>query len=343
MLTACLDDENTAAGFSGLTVTTPYANVTAGYLSFASMGDWHMTQNSGADWCNVTCMEGNGNMFYGIPVTLTQNTTGMARTASFRLADNAEGDAYVDFNIGQYATRGDGTLGNAALVKTVTGDDGSTISVTYDELCRPLTLVMEKNGATLRTLSINYSSTDSTIIVTADGGSTLRGTYDNAYQPGTLTSGTDTVGYKSQYSLGSTMAFNVEEHRKNGEYTAQALLLLDNQKLDPDSEHKADSLKYQHRYTDGTTYTEKMALSYSTKGNRNQSLDVNQLLLGIEECNPYVLLSLYKYARNSWIISEAKASDGRFVVEASVNANGSVETMGVTDKNGKKITYTFGY
>lgn len=341
LLTACLSDETSNSGFSGVAASKPYANGTVGYLTFASWGDWQMTQNTGSDWCTVDCMQGNGNSIYTIPVKFTQNTTGIERSASFRLVDKKESEAYANFVLSQYATRGDGTLGNAALVKQVTGDDGTAISVTYDELARPKTLNIEKNGTTLRDFSISYSETDSTISV----GSTamvLTGVYDDAYQPGTLTSETDTVGYTNMYTLGSYLSFNVEERRAGGEYKALALLLT-GQNLSPDREHVADSLKYQHRDIDGNTYTEKLKLSYSDNDNRCQSLDVNQLLLGIEECNPYVLLSLYKHARDSKIISEATASDGKFTVETTLNSNGSVNTMTVTDKQGGKITYTFSY
>lgn len=341
MLTACLDDETTGSGFAGLSATVSYANSTNGYISFASMGNWELRQTSGSSWCSPVLTSGQGNMMYGIPVTLTQNTTGSARSANFTLADIDDADVYVNFVLRQYATRGDGTLGNAALVKTVTGDDGSDIAVTYDELCRPQTLNMSKNGTTLRSLTIYYSSEDTTMTVN-DGGSMRHGVYGVDYQPTSLTSETDTIGYVEQYSFGNSFAFNIEERSRGGVYNAQSLLLV-NQSLSPDSEHKADSLKYQHRYSDGTTYTEKLGLSYSKMGNRSQSLDVNQLLLGIEECNPYALLSFYKYARNSWIISQAKSADGTYAVEATTNSDGSVATMTVTDKRGGKVTYQFGY
>lgn len=342
LLTACLNDDTTGAGFSGISSSATYANMPYGYVSFASLGDWKMTQNSGNDWCSMDCMQGEGNNIYYIPARLSQNTTGSARNASFTLNDVNESDAYSSFYIRQYATRGDGTMGYASLVSKVEGDDGSMIDVEYDELCRPKSLKMTKDGNTLRELYINYSSTDSLISVTS-GTTTLTSAYNEAYQPGTLTSETDTVGYVSQYSLNNVIAFNVEERRAGGEYTVQALKLV-NQSLAADNEHVADSLRYLHTYTDGTKYTEKLGLTYSDKSNRCQSLDVNQLLLGIEECNPYVLLSLYKNARNSKVISEATDEDGgQFVIASTHNSDGSVKTMSVTDKTGRNITYTFSY
>lgn len=343
MMSACLDGENRNAGFpGGVGITLPYANDTLGYISFASFGDWRMTQSSGSDWCSISRNEGEGYVIYTLPVSLKQNTTGSSRSAAFRVVDVNENDAYVNFTIYQYATRGNGALGNAALVESVSGDDGSKITVTYDELCRPLSLLMEKNEEQLYNLSMRYTNNDSTMYVNT-GTTTLKAKYSGGYQPDKLCSATDTVGYYPQNTISTNRyAFNIEDHRAGGEYIVQALLLV-GQNLNPDSEHVADSLRYLHVYSDGTRFTEWMKLSYSENDNRCQSLDVNQLILGIEECNPYTLLSLYRYARNSKIISEAVTDDGKYTVETVLNANKSVRTMTVTDKAGKKITYTFSY
>ncbi|MGN1263298.1 MAG: hypothetical protein ACI4TW_04615 [Prevotella sp.] len=342
MLTACLDDDNTASGFSGLGITVPYANSTSGYLTFAALGDWHITQSTGNDWCTISTMQGEGNMIYGLPMTFTQNRTGVARISNFQLIDDNESDVYVNFMVSQYATRGDGTFGEAPLVKTVTGDDGSYIEVTYDENCLPRTLKMAKGASTLHDMTINYSETDSLFSVILDG-KKLQGSYNEAFQPTTLLSETDTVGYREQLSLGDFYAFNFEERHAGGEYQAQSLLLTEDWSFAPDREHRADSLSYARRYADGTKYLERLRLEYSDNDNRYQSLDVNQLLLGIDECSPYLLLSLYKYARNSRIISAAVTGDKKYTVETTLNADRSVKTMAVTDKQGNKVTYTFTY
>ena len=342
LMTSCLDDDNTASGFSGLGISVPYANSTNGYITFAALGDWHITQTTGNDWCAISAMQGDGNMMYGLPMTFTQNRTGVARIANFQLVDNNKSDVYVNFMVSQYATRGDGTFGAAPLVKTVTGDDGSLIAVTYDEHCLPQTLTMTKGETTLHDMRIFYSETDSLFSVILDGRK-LQGSYNDAFQPTTLLSETDTVGYREQLNLGDLYAFNFEERHAGGEYKAQSLLLSDNWSFAPDREHTADSLSYARRYANGTKYVEKLKLSYSENDNRYQSLDVNQLLLGIDECSPYLLLSLYKYARNSKIISEAETGDKKYMVETSLNADRSVNTMTVTDKQGNKVTYTFTY
>lgn len=361
MLTACIDGETENAGFSRVATTMPYANNTDGAIMFATYGNWHITQNSGNDWCHLQTMEGQANMIYQIPFTIGQNTTGAAREANFTLQDNGNGDVKVNFIVPQHATRGDGTLGNAATVKRIEGSDGSLITADYDSQYRPTALTMEKNGTLVRSLEISYSdNADSTITVfakraTLPNGTTLTAKYGTGYQPTTLTSDTDTVGYYDQgYIGGSATVFNVEEHFQGGEYTVQALKLTNKPDKElsfaADGTHNADSLRYRHKYADGNIVEAMLELHYSKRDNRRQSLDINQLLLGIEECNPYTLVSLYKFARNSSVISEAKSKELLLTVETTENADGSINTMTVTrtplegdDRTPSSVTYTFGY
>jgi hypothetical protein len=349
MLSSCMSDGNSYAGFFGVNANggrPVYANTAYAFLTFGSYGAWHIDQESGADWCKLDLMQGNGGAFYSIPARFTLNTTGESRVARFVVRDNSNGDdAYGTFYFSQYATRGDGSLGNASLVTGISGDDGSAITIEYDTLCRPTLLVMEKNGEQLRRLTIGYHTSDSTVSV-SDGSSTLTGVYDLGYQTDRLQSDRDTVGYYEQSIFaGDADAFNVEEHKWGGEYTVQALLYTNGSLRDgnPDGEYVADSLRYQRGNAEGIVYREMLKLSYSDNSNRCQSVDVNQLLLGIEECNPYQLVAMFRDARNSKIISEASAADGKFVVEATLNSDKSVSTMTVTNKQGAKVKYTFTY
>ena len=93
----------------------------------------------------------------------------------------------------------------------------------------------------------------------------------------------------------------------------------------------------------GLVVREDMKPTYSQNSNRCQSVDVNQLLLGVEECNPYQLIALFRDARCSYIIAEAATANGKYVVETTLNADKSVNTMTVTDKDGGKVKYTFIY
>lgn len=343
LFTACIDDDDSNAGFSNLTGGIGYANTTTGYVAFASLGNWQMTQSSGSDWCTPELMSGYGNSFYYIPVKYKLNETGSLRKADFRLADVSTSDVYMTFSLFQYATRGDGSLGNAPLVKSITGDDGSEIVLRYDNMQRPAGLEMTKNGSILHSLSITYAA-DTTVNVNDGSASALRGKYDIGYQPVELISQTDTIVYVSQTratSIGNGI-IGLEHRKSSGERVTQALLLND-QPYGPDDEHKADSLILVRKSADGITSTEKMKLKFSVNSNRCQSVDVNQLLTGVENCSPYALLSMFRMIRNSFIINEAVTATGTYSVETVLNADKSVRKMSVTDKAGRKVTYTFEY
>lgn len=344
-MTSCVGD---GSGYAGIpyvhTSSVAYANTPYGWVAFASYGNWTMVQNSGNDWCKFDIMKGYGNSAYVIPAKLGSNRTGKYRTADFRIQDVDEKDAYGTFFMSQYGTRGDGSYGSAPLVSAIKGDDGSEVTIVYDtELCRPQTIRMSKNGSVLANLAFEFSSSDTALVVRS-GSSSLEGAYDNGFQTTELLSSTDTVWYNTNGGvLGNTLAFNFEHRKKDGDISAQALL-LPHRIPNPDSDVKFDSLSYIHKYADGRPqYLEKLKPSYSDKSNRTQSVDVNQLLLGIEECSPYALLALFRTVRSSHIISEAVGVDGKYAVTTTHNPDNSVATMTVTDKAGDKVTYTFEY
>lgn len=323
-----------------------YANTASSFIAFGSYGTWSLNVVSGSDWCTPMLTQGYGYAYYSIPVYYEENTTREQRLAYIRIEDvNNSDDVWTEFSLIQYATRGDGSFGGSPLAATITGDDGSSIVVEYDTLCRPLSLVIEKNGDELHNLSISYDASDSTITVNT-GKSSLVGTYESGYQTESLISSTDTVEYYDQTMLiGTGSAFNVEYRKSGGEYSAQALLFTNGTIRNgaPDGTQQADSIRYLHHYSDDSEYREFMAITYSSDDNRCQSVDVNQLILGVEECNPYQLLGLFRDARNSYIISEATTDTGNITVSTTLNSDGSVNTMTVTNKDGSTVTYTFTY
>lgn len=340
LLSSCFDNEgNSYAGFSQVqTSATAYANNTVGRLAFMSYGDWTLTLTSGSDWLTPKTTKGQGMAIYSIAVDIKMNTTGSARTARLYLEDTS-GDANMSFGMGQYATRGDGSMGSAPLVSTITGDDGSLVDISYDNLCRPTAVSIKKGETLYRNLTLQWA--DSTLTV---GG--MSASLNSGYQPSALTSQTDTVGLFSQSYLptGENQAFNFIESKNNGsEYAAQGILMIGQSLTDPDGDRQIDSLRYIHHYANGTTVREFMKLSYAATDNRYQSVDANQLLLGAEECNPYLLLGLFRSARSTKMISSAATSDGTFKVETTLNSDKSINTMTVTDKQGNKTTYTFAY
>lgn len=349
LLTSCLDtDDPYSAGFifrkPAQAVNTVYANNIVDSIIVFSYGNWTAGLSAGqSGWCTLDQNQGFAESISSIPVRFAQNTTDNYRTATYTFRDaNHPNDSYASVLYWQYATRGDGSLGSAADVRAITGSDGSRFEFTYDEQHRPISLNVSKEGIGLYNITLRFNDGDSILTVT-NGMNTMRGSYGIDYQPNLLVGETDTVGYYSQfydgyYQASANYAFNVEHH-SYGKPTKRYAIKLGGQSLLPDSLHNADSLRI------GTDHVvESLKLVYSNADNRRQSVDVNQLIFGSEECDPYQLLSLFRYARNSKIISEAtgKDDDERITVSTTLNADGSVSTLTVT-RRGQQVVYTLDY
>ena len=358
MTASCLNnDDPYRAGFTFVRPTTQstfvYANNVNEAIVLFSYGSWALNREGGdGGWCVPAIARGGGMATYTIPVSIEQNTTGAARKAQFYFYDTQHpDDAHVSLLYWQYATRGDGTLGNAADVKAISGTDGSRFELDYDAQHRPRSLHITQNGALLHAMSIAY--TDSTMTV-QHGTKTLTATIGSDYQPQTLIGSGDTIAYQAQhysngYPMAANYAFNLVHKTYNGHNTHYAYL-LNGQSLMPDSLHCADSLRTA-TVTDNKAAIKKMKLVYSKLDNRCQSVDVNQLACGTQQCDPYQLLSLFRYTRSTSIVSEVRHDDGNVNrVEVKLNADRSVSQMTVTfaGKDGASpladsVTYTFEY
>lgn len=131
-----------------------------------------------------------------------------------------------------------------------------------------------------------------------------------------------------------------------GNKFAQAIGVYYNGKsnLDVDSIYKADSIGVERIYSDHKHKSEMYKLSFSNISNRMTTVDANQLMEGVANCDPYLLLSFYKLARQSYVFAKAEGKKGaRYTFDTKANADGSIKTLAVTDINGNKITYTFRY
>ena len=354
LTTSCWDDDdNYSAGFTFLSphdVFVPfYANNLVDTISFVSYGDWSITRNdaSGSRWCSFDYTSGRGNTIYTFPIHFTENNSGTGRGVLLRFVDvEHPNDANAMLQFWQYATRGDGVLGGAPDVKTITGSDGSRAEFSYDVLHRPVLLNVVKDNKLVQSLTLQYDDVNSEMTV-RDMGTMLSATYSNDYQPMRLVGASDTVGYYSQYSsvglpVAANYAFNVEHRHSNGENTYYAYK-LGGESLSPDSLHCADSLRVAVTIAERTQIT-KMKLHYSNLDNRCQSVDVNQLVFGLGQCDPYQLLSLFRYARNTSIISEVTTDNeaDRITVDASLNSDRSVARLTVT-RHSEQITYDLEY
>ena len=131
-----------------------------------------------------------------------------------------------------------------------------------------------------------------------------------------------------------------------GNKFAQAIGVYYNSKsnLDVDSIYKADSIGVERVYSDNKHKSEMYKLSFSNISNRMTTVDANQLMEGVANCDPYLLLSFYKLARQSYVFAKAEGRKGaRYTFDTKANADGSIKTLAVTDANGNKTTYTFSY
>lgn len=350
LLASCSKSADTyQAGFSTLELKNSYryANNTSDTLVLLSMGRWAISNAGNNDWCALSTSRGSGGMTYHIGVNFSENTTGKAREALYIIKDvDYPTEAYAQWRVTQLATRGDGALGNARMVSKVTGSDNSIMEVTYDASRRPLTFVMSKNDTELYNMKFSYDDPSGVMKVRNGYGMEMTATYGNDYQPqGQIASQTDTVKFVEQgyvNSLSSSYAFNVERHYQNGSFDGYSYKMDNYRTLAPDLTHNAAEMRYASGSRGASTDVVNLRPSYSDKDNRCQSLDVNQLLLGVERCNPYMLLSFFRFARNSNIFSTVQTDDGDILVEAVLNADKSVSTLSVT-RGGETITYTFEY
>ena len=96
-------------------------------------------------------------------------------------------------------------------------------------------------------------------------------------------------------------------------------------------------------FSNGSRQYEKYDLEYSNIDARGTSVDVNQLIEGVEQCDPLMLLSFFKLARQTSVIKKATGRYNTYTVDAKARPDGAVESMTVTDKNGKSVVYTMKY
>lgn len=369
-----------------------YANQTQDSLVFYSNRPWEITTYTGDDsWIDIHG-ERSGKAYttshYG--VTFTPNHTGKARYTAFRITDSEKPDkAYASFAYQQYATHIDGSLGNAPLVKSVTGSDGSRIDMTYDDDARPTTLSMNKGG-TERLLQLSYDDRERTVQVVETSqfvyrdttylinNAILEGEYqqlsfagvdNNFYDPyclmGMNTHNTITMRQIVDGDIKRTVNANhVAEYRafymnevypvtfenafkvldQCGDfYTQYGIYYNGNGSLVIDDSHVADSMAVYRHYPDNRNVYETYQLSYSNVGNCATNIDVNHLIEGVENSNPFMLLSMFKMARFTQVISEAKGRYNSYRVETTTNSDSSIKTMTVHDQMGNAVIYNFAY
>lgn len=355
-LTACLSNEDPySAGFQFSQPknvrTSIYANTTTDSLVMLCLGNWQIASDTpDARWCTIDQMKGYGNAVYSLGVHFEPNTSGQSRLAQFTITDTTHpSDAHATWQYLQNATRGDGSFGSAALVKGITSSDGWEVSISYDDKSRPVELSVK--GPENNSEKYNMAYDDRTQSLTVSTSSTsVSGTMDNGYQAEQLIGGGDTIGYAPQYysngmQMAASTAFNYIASRIRR--TQAYAYLIGGKSLYPDSLHTADSLIYYSRWkltADKPNTVERLKLEYSQQDNRYQTVDVNQLLLGMEDCEPLQLIAMFRYCRSTSIVKRATTANGTINVSTELNADRSVRRMVVSDsRRGTEVTYNFEY
>lgn len=367
-----------------------YANEYSDSLKFLSYSPWKIEQTEG-DEGFVTIngqTSGKGNMIVSYGVTLSENTTGKSRFATYQIVDSEDASrAKATLRYVQFATRQDGALGNAAEVKNISGSDGSNIDITYDNRHRPLSISMSA-GDMKREITFAYDDYENTVTATqskyefsyADTLFTynnvkLNGSYMDRFLPNvnsyiyqprmlmtldsneaslvntfndTRSNTKQAMAYQAFSNNGIEYSFANGFMVKNsiGNKFAQAIGVYYNGKsdLNVDNIYKADSIGVERVYSDNKHKSEMYKLSFSNISNRMTTVDANQLMEGVANCDPYLLLSFYKLARQSYVFAKAEGKKGaRYTFDTKANADGSIKTLAVTDINGNKTTYTFSY
>jgi hypothetical protein len=390
MFASCLgdDDDSYYAGFVigkptssyGTSVCLKYANEIRDSLVFVSYGDWQLQQEDNSSWCSIATTSGSGYVISRQVINMEQNVSGSSRSTTYKLVDVKHPDkASAEIFISQLATRGDGSLGNAPLVKSVKGSDGSEITATYDSFSRPTSLKMStSDGLFLRDITFTYNDYDS--LVTVKVAKSIDAYKDTTYtlsnqvltgkesvigEPNSLyttnagswvksldgvTVGNktvvDSVYYGYFYSNYMAVSFNyaLKAVHTSGAVNYAQGIYLNGQDCSGDKEHKADSVAITRKFPDGTSSTDVYKTTYSTMSNRMCSFDVNQLMEGVKNCDPYFLLSMFKYARNSYIISSAAGKKSTKTIAATLNTDKSVKTLTVkSDGDAEGVTYEFTY
>jgi hypothetical protein len=223
------------------------------------------------------------------------------------------------------------------------------VELAYDAQHRPLTVRITKNGTTLQDLTIRYSKLDSTMTV-KDKASDFTAKLGRDYQPNLLTNATDTVTYSTYYRTVDGYSYPVYANYvfNYRHVTATKNVLITHDFGKEGVSLNSDSLRNikQLFFFEGGQRVGNLELTYSANDNRCQSIDANQLVRGVEECDPYLLASLFRYTRSTSILKKATGKQGEENVEYNVsttlNNDKSIHTMTVS-KGAESITYTFNY
>lgn len=358
-LTSCLSDgDNSYASYAGQSGLV-YANSSTVSIYFQISSNWTLTNSD--SWITFNKKSGTGPSIVSLPADVKLNKTGEARNAIFNIS--GEDGKYINASVTQWATRGDGSLGTAPLVSRISGSDGSVISISYDSYERPYSMDIKKGDDTHRAYRITYPSflnerdTVMTVSVTGDdlpANPGISGVCDCGWQPTYQLKSTDGNNYFKWTYNGNSLAYSsyISTSYHFGDLTNEQSVAISGLKSG-DSPITHSAIKTTYKNTDlaltEATYTVDLGkYDESSKTdertlNQNQSVDVNQLIFGLDRMNPYQLLGFARFARCGYVYKTLTKGNDKYTVSTTLNADKSVNTMTVTDPQGTTVTYTFEY
>lgn len=351
LMTSCLDtEEEQTYGLNYGVSDYIYANPTTVSLLVQISGNWEIYKTETASWVTLDQTSGTGPFLGYIPITVERNSTGQTRTFSYKVS--GDDGSYVAGSVTQSATRGNGSLGSSPFVSRITGTDGSEILIEYNDDDVASHVEVSKNGEQLHCYDYTFSERDSMMYVWEGSTIILAGTYNSARNAaGDLISSVDTITWSYDGStIASSGIIKMGETRDDSTFNSHKVVI--GELLSTDTQITHSEYYYAEGDGSGTTFEVDLDVTLGEDedemtdyvSNQNQTVDVNQLMLGVEHCSPHMLLGFYRWMRCGYIYKEASSDDsGTYALEHTLNSNGSVNTLTVSDPEGGEITYTFEY
>ena len=343
-MTSCLNDGDTSYAYISGISSDCYANSNNAYVIYQSSSAWELKKGSDASWFTFAKNSGSGPAADVAFLNTELNTTNKYRTATINLT-NIEGKSSSG-QIYQWGTRGDGSLGSAKDVKKITGSDGSLITLYYDNLHRVISLSVTDAAKNKNEYFFTYPmASDSARIMKVrinNEEKIATGQVNFGWQPTGELSSTDKSEIVTWSAVGSSQV-TVKRNESGANRNVQTVSLSGFE--NPDSELSHSKLVYSYM-KDGKYPEMNLAINHdSKKSNRKQSVDVNQLIFGVDNINPYLLAGFYRYARCSYIYETAEDTTNKikFTVTTTLNSDESVDTLTVSREDGSVVTYTFEY
>src|SRR5574344_79984 len=317
-MTSCLGEADNSYAYVQQS-TLCYANSKAFNVAFQISSNWQLSKGSDADWITLDPFYsfGKGPSMGSIPVLVSPNATGKARVATMNIT-GADGKSNLA-QVLQYAAKGDGSLYNARNVMSIEGSDGSKIELGYDPEKRvPYYCKITKNDKVLEKIIVDYlpGYSDTTRVMRMSINDIPFTTkVDYGYQPfKALVS--DENKESVDYTINSSYS-QITVKRNDGMDNANIQTFntsgwITSGWLHADTISSFTRMIIGYKY-EGKNVEESLDLKHTERiSNQHQSVDVNQLIFGVERMNPFIFLGFYRYARCPFVFESAESVDKKY-------------------------------